>query len=135
MVSLSFQLLVVHILSEMPSEGSGARMGAGMLAEDVPASVLPVVPARGPDPRTARHRRALLGRGADRNGLGRQTGRTTVQHRRAGGVRVPGRMGVPHAHLARTRRHAPGRHRLQERRSHPHRRSLHGARVHVEVRV
>lgn len=127
--------MVVYILFEMPSEGSRARMGAGMLAEDLPAPILPVVPARGSDPCAARHRHALLGRSASRNGFGRQTGRATVQHRRVSGVRVPGRMGVPHAHLTCARRHAPGRNRLQERRPHPHRRPLHRTRVNVEVRV
>lgn len=121
---LSFQLLVVHIVSEMPAEGSGSRMGAGMLAKDLPASVLSVIPACGPAYGSAHHRRSVLGRSAGRDGTGRQTGRAAVQHRYASGVRVPWRMGVPHAYLARSRRHAPGRHGLQERRSHQHRRPL-----------
>jgi len=127
--------MVVFILFEMPSEGSRARMGAEMLAEDLPAPILPVVPACSPDPCAARHRRALLGRSVSHNGFGRQTGRPTVQHRRVSGVRVLGRMGVPHAHLTCTRWHALGRNFLQERRSHPHRRPLHRTCVHVEVRI
>lgn len=121
MVTLSFQLLVVYILPEMPSEGSGTRMGAGMLAEDVPTSVLPFVPARGPDPGATRHRHAVLGCGVGRDGFGRQTRRSVVQHCRASGVCLPGRMGVSYAHLARTRWYASGRNYLQERRPHRNR--------------
>lgn len=109
MVTLSFQLLVVYILSEMPSEGSGTRMGAGMLAEDVPTPILPFVPARSPDPGATRHRHVVLGCGASRDGFGSQTGWAVVQHRNASSVCLPGRMGVSYAHLARTRWYAPGR--------------------------
>lgn len=135
MVTLSFQLLVVYILSEMPSEGSGTWMGARMLVEDVPTPVLPFISARGSNPGATRHCHAVLGCGAGRGGFGRQTRRAVVQYSRASGVCVPGWMGVSHAHLARTRWNASGRNCLQERRSHPHRRPLCGARVHFEVRV
>jgi len=118
----------------MSPEGSGTRMGAQVLAIDVSPSVLSVVPARGPHPGAARHRAAVLGRSVRRDRRGRQAGRATVQHRRAGRLRVPGRMVVPHAHAARARRHAPGRHGLQERRPHTHRRPLQGARFDSEVR-
>jgi len=110
-------------------------MGTGVLAEDLPTSVLSFVPARGPDPGTTRYRRAVLGCGSGRDGLGCQTRRAVVQHRRASGVCVSGWMGVSYAHLARTRRNASGRNRLQERRSHPHRRSLRGTRLHLKVSI
>jgi len=96
-------------------------MGARMLAEDVPTSVLPFVPARGPDSGATRHRRAVLGCGAGRDGCGGQTGRAVIQHRRASGVCLPGWMGVSHAHLARTRWYASGWSCLQERRPHRNR--------------
>lgn len=110
-------------------------MGAGVLVEDVPTSILPFVSARGPDPCTTRHCHAVLGCGAGRDGCGRQAGWAAVQHRRASGVCVSRWMGVPHAHLARTCWNASGRDRLQERRSHPHRRPLCGIRFHFEVIV
>lgn len=117
----------------MPSEGSGTRMGAQVLALVVSPSVLSVVPARGTDPVAARYRAAVLGRSVRRDRGGRQTGGTTVQHRRAGRLRLLGRMVVPHAHVTRARRHAIGRHVLQEPRRHTHRRPLQGIRFDSEV--
>lgn len=43
-------------------------------------------------------------------------------------------MAVPHAHAARARRDAAGRHALPERRPHQHRRPVQAGRVHIEVR-
>lgn len=108
-------------------------MGAQVLVQDVPAPVLPVVPAGGADHGAAHHRLVVLGRRDNRHRGGRQAGRPTVQHRRAGDHRVPGRMGAPHAHAARAHRHAPGRHLLPERRSHKHRRQIQRSRVHFKV--
>jgi len=96
-------------------------MGAEMLAEDVPTSLLPFVPARSPDPGATHHRHAVLGCGADRDGFSRQTGRAVVQHRRASGVCLPGWMGVSHVHLARTCWYASGRDYIQERRPYRNR--------------
>lgn len=118
----------------MPPEGSGTRLGAQVLVVDVPASVLSVVQARGPDPGATPYRDAVLGRGVRRDRRRRQAGRAAVQHRRAGRLRVPGRMVVPHAHAARARRHAPRWHVLQEPRHHTHRRPLQGVRFDFEVR-
>jgi len=127
---------VLYILSEAPSEGSGTRTEDGVFAEDVLTSVLSFVSARGPDLGATRYCPAALGCGGGRGGLGCQTRRTVVQHRRASGACISGRMCVPHAHLARTRWDASGRNRLQERRSHKHyRKPLQGARVHLEVSV
>lgn len=125
---------MVHILFEMPEEGSGTRMGAEVLAHDVSPSVLSVVPARGPDHGTAHHRPAVLGRSVRRDRDGRSAGRATVQHRRSGGFRVPGWMGVSHAHVACARRHATGRHVLPEPRSHPNRWPLQGVCVDLKVK-
>lgn len=108
-------------------------MGAQVLVEGVPTSVLPVVPACGPYPGAARYRTAVLGRGGGRNGAGRQARRSAVQHRRAGGGRVPGRLGVPYVHAARARWHAVGRHGVSERRTHSRGWWLPAIRVHSEV--
>lgn len=110
--------MVVHILFEMPEEGSGTRMGTEVLAHDVSSSILPVVSASGPDHGTAHHRPTFLGRSVHRDRGGCQTGRATVQHRRPGSHCVPGRMGVPHAHAACACRHASGRYVLPEPRFH-----------------
>lgn len=128
-----FQLMVVHTLSEIPPKGNRTGMGAQVLDQHVPAPVLPVVPAGGADRRAAHHRHAVLGRRDHHHRGGRQAGRPTVQHRRAGHLRVPGRMRAPHAHSARARRHATGGHHLPEHRSHKHRRQLQESRVGLEV--
>lgn len=130
---LSFQLLVVHVLFEMPEKRSGARMGAQKLVHRIPPSVLPVVPARGPHPGAAHDRPAVLGRRVRRGEGRRRAGRAAVQHRRARGRRVPGRMGLPDANAARARRHALCRHGLQERRSHKRERPLQGVRHRTAV--
>lgn len=104
-----------------------------MLVQLVPASVLPVVPARGPNPGAALNRFAHLGRSVLCDGSGRDAGRTIIQHRHAGDSRVPGRMGLSHAHTARARRHALRRHGLPKRRSHQRGRALQGVCDHVKV--
>jgi len=62
----------------MPSEGSGTRMGAGVLDEDLSTPVLSFVQARGPDPGTTCYRHAALGCGAGSDGFGCQTRRAVV---------------------------------------------------------
>lgn len=89
-----------------------------MLVKYVPASVLPVVPARGPDPGASLNRSAHLGSGILCDGCGRDAGRTVIQHRHAGDGRLPRRMGLSHAHTARACRHALRRHGLPKCRSH-----------------
>lgn len=127
--------MVVHILFEMPQEGSWSRMGAQLLVRDVSSPVLPVVPARSPDPGSAHNRVTVLGRSFSRDGQWRETGRANVQHCRAGGFRILGRMGFSHAHVARTRRHALGRHSLPEHRTHTRNRPLQGICIRLKVSI
>lgn len=69
---------MVRVLPEVPSEGGGPGMGAALLVQGVPTPVLPVVPARGPHPGAARHRRPVLGRGDRRDRRGGLAGRSAV---------------------------------------------------------
>lgn len=105
---------------EMSSERSGTWMGAQVLAQGVPASVLSVISALGPDPGADRDCVVVLGRSIFRDGTGRQAWWTSVQHRRAGRFRVHGWMGVPHVYVARARRYATSRHTFPQRRADTH---------------
>lgn len=109
------QFVVVRVLPKVPEEGGGTGMGTQKLVQDIPAPVLAIVPARGSHTGTARHRPLAVGCRVRHNGTGRKARRTAVQHCHLSCVCVPGRMGFPHAHPARSRRYAAGRHVLPER--------------------